>query len=411
MANLNAVGTQAIPSGDAYAINTTGDVTNGIQNQLPGLDGPYTYSNFMYPMNLGVSGGYDHYVLFYINQTSNTQFHTRQLNQADQQTTKEAADNQWNQAYGGGNNNDGMNGVMQTVSGAASGGYIQPRANTRVATVIALYMPPQIGTAYATKWTGQSMLGADLAANILTGQGDKSAGNNIMDFGKNLFGSVIEGAGSRISQETDLNIGQELARRARMAVNPHLEVIFDGIDFRHHKFTFQLMAQRQEEADNIYNIIKAFKFYAAPEVLQSMGSRYFIYPAEFDIKFISNGQENPYLSKISTSALTNIEVNYTASGQWAAFRQNDTGGSPPVSIMLSLTFMELEIITKKRIMQGYSLVPPWLLLPFIHPVLVGLVHTSSWIKHVVPTLCHFLTTTASCINMADAYRILRLLFN
>ena len=349
---------------DVNALNagTIATPTTGDNTQLPGLDGPYTYSNFIYPLNLGSidndgnSAGLDHYVLFYINQTTTSQYHTRQVQNGDtsgQLTTMEQATQQANQAYGNGNSGV-AGGDAQGVSGLLSAGQVVQRPNTRVATVIALYMPPEIVTSYATKWADTSMLGADQAADVLTGQGNKSWTQSVMDLGKSLLGSVVEGIGSKINAETDMNIGGELARRARMAINPHLEVLFNGVGFRSFKFNFRLMAQREEEADNIYNIIKAFKFYAAPEIMEASGGRYFIYPGEFDIKFISNGQENPYINKISTCALTNIEVNYTSSGQWVAFRQHSGNlGAPPVSIMLSLTFMELEIITKKRILQGF----------------------------------------------------------
>ena len=85
------------------------------------------------------------------------------------------------------------------------------------------------------------------------------------------------------------------------------------------------------------------------------GSRYFIYPGEFDIKFIANGAENGALPKISTCALINIDVSYAAASQWAAFRQSvkKKDVAHPVSTSLTLTFKELEIISKQRVINGY----------------------------------------------------------
>jgi hypothetical protein len=88
-------------------------------------------------------------------------------------------------------------------------------------------------------------------------------------------------------------------------------------------------------------------------------SRFFIYPAEFDIKFISNGVENPFIPKISTCACTKVAIDYAANGHWAAFRAHPSSSAawaklaPPVSIKLQLEFTELEILSKKRILQGH----------------------------------------------------------
>jgi hypothetical protein len=130
-------------------------------------------------------------------------------------------------------------------------------------------------------------------------------------------------------------------------------MIFKSIGFRQYQFDFKFTPRSEQEALNVANIIKAFKFYASPEVKYGEGSpRYYIYPAEFDIEFWSNGKPNDFVNKISTCACTNVGVNYTSAGVWSAFRPGDFNGVP-VETSLSLQFQELEIITKNRVLQGY----------------------------------------------------------
>ena len=109
-----------------------------------------------------------------------------------------------------------------------------------------------------------------------------------------------------------------------------------------------MIPRSPEEAQVIRDIIKQFKFYAAPELLPGSTGRFFIPPAEFDIKFFYNGRENLNINKISTCVLTRIDVNYASAGQWTTF---DDG--MPVETMLQLEFQELEIMHKKRIEDGY----------------------------------------------------------
>ena len=76
--------------------------------------------------------------------------------------------------------------------------------------------------------------------------------------------------------------------------------------------------------------------------------RFFIPPAEFDIKFFFNGSENENINKISTCVLTTIDVNYSAGGSWTTFQDG-----MPVEIGMILKFKELELMHKGRIQDGY----------------------------------------------------------
>ena len=94
-----------------------------------------------------------------------------------------------------------------------------------------------------------------------------------------------------------------------------------------------------------------------PKVRESAAGIFYEYPAEFDILFLSNGKENDFLHKISTCALTSIDVNYQAAGVTSMHREigtNDGGsGAPPTHTEVTLEFTEMELMSQQRIDQGF----------------------------------------------------------
>jgi hypothetical protein len=74
------------------------------------------------------------------------------------------------------------------------------------------------------------------------------------------------------------------------------------------------------------------------------GLAFFDYPDEFIISFPKN---ESFLFKIGTSVLTDFTVNYTPDGG-SYFHENGA----PVSVSMSLSFTELDVITKDKIAQG-----------------------------------------------------------
>ena len=81
----------------------------------------------------------------------------------------------------------------------------------------------------------------------------------------------------------------------------------------------------------------------------------FIYPGfywqYFSILLISFIGRN-YLNKISRCVLTGTSVDY-GEGGFTTFRQFDPQGAAPVSINMTLSFTEAEILTKDMIIEGY----------------------------------------------------------
>jgi len=142
------------------------------------------------------------------------------------------------------------------------------------------------------------------------------------------------------------NVVQGLMLNEGTAINPHMAVLFKGVGFREHQFSYKFTARSQEESIMLDNIIKAFEFHMHPNY--KAGSLAFDYPDEFDISFSPEIQ--PYLYKIHNSVLKNFSVNYNGENMPLFFEQ--TGA--PVSVEITLGFQETKIITKESTNEGIS---------------------------------------------------------
>ena len=326
-----------------FPINpTTGDPS--ISGALQALDSNnYSHSNFSYPLDIGTPGaGNDHFMVFHIYQPNNSQYTTVTAPGGSPQTT------------GGSNPTAQINNTNATGSNG-TGTAASPTQMTNisqnliaVSTTIVLYMPENIQSNYRADWETVALGAATDLINY--GEGKASLTEVMTSIGV----AGVKNFGEKTNQFTGLSLDQAISRATNMAINPHREVIFNGIGFRTFNFKFKMTPTSEAEATNIDNIVRAFKFYAAPEILQSLSGRFWIYPAEFDIQYYSNGTENLFLNRISTCALTEINVNYTGTGHWAAHRPHTSiQGNPPVSTEIDLHFTELEIMTKNRIKSGF----------------------------------------------------------
>lgn len=312
----------------------------------------YNFQNYMYPLDLGAPGaGKDHFMVFHINQTrmSSNNFSVREVNGKAPQAQSTLDTNRANDRA--------LNGTPQDKATSTSGNsgnavvdvfdsIRQP--TTRVATSIVLYMPEQIETNYAAQWGAEDLgIAADIS-NLVAGKG------SWQDVISSSVASLSRELGNAANSLTGLNLKDAVSLNTRLVINNHPEVLFEGIGFRQFQFRFRFTPQTEAEAQNVDNIIRAFKFASAPDVVQGTAGRFWIYPDEFDIQYYSNGQENLFLNKVSTCALVDFQVNYTPLGHFAAFRQHSTiQGAPGVCTDISLTFKELEIMTKRRALEGY----------------------------------------------------------
>ena len=92
----------------------------------------------------------------------------------------------------------------------------------------------------------------------------------------------------------------------------------------------------------------------------SLGGRILNIPNTFDIQYMYQGKDNPWMNKISTCYLLNMDVQYGSDK--AGFYEplahprlaNIKGvGPPPTHTTITLNFEEIEKMSRTRIEQGF----------------------------------------------------------
>lgn len=138
-----------------------------------------------------------------------------------------------------------------------------------------------------------------------------------------------------------------------IAQNPHKIVLFTGVDFRDHSFSWKLSPRNRRESDTIRKIVEMFAYYSHPEFVA--GGLFFKYPEFFQIKFARDS----YLFRMRPSVCTDIKVDYHSQGTPAYIRNRDGSGEPaPAEVSLSITFKETEIISKQYLNPSLPVSPP-----------------------------------------------------
>lgn len=227
-----------------------------------------------------------------------------------------------------------------------------------------LPMPSNVSTDYNPEYTTKEL---DSAAGMALKPFDRAIyGNNELGQGaltgsamKDAFAGGVAGAGldKLKGAAASVNAGGAfdsfLKVTAGLAVNPHKILLFTGVNFRDHSFSWKLSPKNRYESDVINSIIQFFTFHSHPEYIS--GGLFFKYPEFFKIKF----HYPQYLFEIRPSVCTDIRVNYHGQGYPAYIRNADGSGIPaPAEIELTLSFKETEIVTKdslnppKMIMQS-----------------------------------------------------------
>jgi hypothetical protein len=205
------------------------------------------------------------------------------------------------------------------------------------------YSTPDLGAAAGSiiKPFDQKIYNNSSLPALLQGTGAEGA------LGGGMLGAALEGGVKGAAGVAVQAIGKsELASAVAkvgfgVAANPHKIVLFTGVDFREHRFSWRLSPRSRDESNRIRDIIRAFTYYAHPEYVA--GGLFFKYPEFFDIKF----RHPDYLFELQPSVCTDIQVNYHGQGFPAYIRNSDGSGVPaPAEVELTLSFKETEIITK-----------------------------------------------------------------
>jgi hypothetical protein len=230
-------------------------------------------------------------------------------------------------------------GAALAVGGVmATSDLLKKDSTYRISDAIALYVdgPPTVkyGMNYANKELG-TLLG------VLSG--------GVFDNVKNLGGESGAALGASLAKLPGAfgaaDVASALSVSSGTSLNPFKETVFESVDFRSFAFKYKFFPKNKKESDDVYEIIKTFKFHMHPEM--SEGKLFFIYPSEFNITYYFGNEKNGYFHKFTTCVLESMDVSYGGE-QFSSFKDGT-----PTEINMSLTFRELEILTKNMVQGGY----------------------------------------------------------
>ena len=252
---------------------------------------------------------------------------------------------------GGGGGKTGIAGALwggaaAAIVAAAAGGKMS-RQTKRLKTAIALHVPNTLSVRYSTGW-GEDDTAAFQAAAMLSEGGMKALTEAVSSGTVNT--QSLTGPAASIATSIALGtpgIGGALSAASGLAPNPKKEQLFKGVDFRTFTFEYTFSPRSQKELDNVNRIINTFKLHMHPE-FKDASSFIFLYPSEFDIKYFHNNEENPYLHRHTSCVLKDMNINYAPNGAFTSFENG-----APTQVNVQMTFVELAILTKDQILQGY----------------------------------------------------------
>ena len=199
---------------------------------------------------------------------------------------------------------------------------------------LAAYGAEQFANVITSKNLGDGLVEA-FSDIVKTGEGSGTAGvedarsifnTNLASKAMNLFGANTSAAGL-------------LARSSGKVLNPNKELLFNGVKLRQFNFTYNLSPRDEKEAIQVKKIIRCFKQnMAAQKGKDGFRNLFLNSPNVFELQYKTGKDPHKFLNKFKLCALANVVVNYTGSGTYMTYNDDD---KTPVHMTMQLSFQEL----------------------------------------------------------------------
>lgn len=243
------------------------------------------------------------------------------------------------------------------------------RNSQQLSSMLALYMPEGMVATYDQDYEGISVTQALGAVGFLAqAAGSSSTSKTGKVDGVNPY--LAEG----ISSLAGKFMGEQIGKLGTYAstgfvVNPQIELLYTSPVLRKFTFDFKLVPKSATEAKLLFGsvvrgtdpkeidvqdlgIIGMLKYYSAPKLVENVGGRYFIPPAQFQLEFwrpdFKGGQTiNENLFRTKNCVLESINLDFSPNG----FATHHDG--VPVEVRMQLTFQETVMLDRGAILAGY----------------------------------------------------------
>jgi len=161
-----------------------------------------------------------------------------------------------------------------------------------------------------------------------------------------ISGYALNALGSQVSSKS------VISRSTGQILNNNLELLFSGVNLRSFPFTFTFSPRNPKESDVVKAIIRSLKMSMAAKAGEFNGSAQGIFlksPDLFQLDYLKDGKNHPFLNRFKLCALTGMSVNYTNAGTYASYSDGT-----PVNIRMNCTFKEINPIYHEDYIEGVS---------------------------------------------------------
>lgn len=177
-----------------------------------------------------------------------------------------------------------------------------------------------------------------MGAGSLATQFGKGNSDNARSVDYNaLTNSALSGMAAAARSLAPGEIGGAVDLALGNIVNPHVALLFQGVNMKQFQFTWKFAPANIAESDTLKNIINKIKSKIYPRYTSTENNFFLSFPHEVDL-FYAGSQD--YLHYFKRCACSEMVVNYAAEGP--AFM---AGSGAPAFIEISMSFMETEIWT------------------------------------------------------------------
>ena len=133
---------------------------------------------------------------------------------------------------------------------------------------------------------------------------------------------------------------QFIARASGNAINPNLELLFNGPKLRDFEFNFEFAPNGEAEATEVRRIMRFFRRGMMPRRGENNDLIFLGSPDVFRIRYRTGNERIRGLNIFKICALTECTVNFAPQGEYQSYKDSKAGSQPVLSSM-TLNFTEL----------------------------------------------------------------------
>ena len=271
---------------------------------------------------------------------------------------------------GGGNtpNDEGFNinniqspkETFELSRGSQTNNFSRKRDNKQIKYMISLPIPRNVTDSQGVQYGEGSLnpLEAFGVATVNSAITSAPSISGIKQAFKNIAGSALDTISDSDSQRAiagaisgtaigalggNVDANQLIARASGQILNPNLELLFNGVGLRTFPMSFQFFPRNRQEGTVVMKIIRALKTEMAPSRTTKSRNGVFIkQPSIFQLTYKQGNGPHPFLNRFLPAVLSDMKVNYSASGTFSAFHDGT-----PTHMQVDLQFKELNPIFRE----------------------------------------------------------------